>query len=113
MAKLAIFSKADTRKYWDELLESRQMLRTWCRHQRIMRSHLILSVQRYFPEEWEANLYRLGPIPTGVCSYCGRDFYKNTGKQAYCDQLCADNARVSREQAARLASANVTKDPSR
>lgn len=97
MAKITIMSKADTRAHWDAMIESRQMLRSYCRGARIMRSHLILSMLKYFPDEWAENEFRLGPIDKGNCKFCKREFYRNIGRQEYCDEVCTNNARIARD----------------
>lgn len=97
MARLEFMSLADTRRHWEALLESRKMLRTYCREVKISRANLIISVQRHFPDEWADSEFRLGPIEKRICEYCSREFYVNTGRQRFCDDLCTHNARVSRD----------------
>lgn len=92
-----IMGKAETEKHWKGMLEARQILRTYCRHNRLVRSEFILGMIRHLPHEWADNQHLIGPIAVGKCGFCTREFYLNTGKQLYCDEQCAASARLVRD----------------
>jgi len=98
MAKRQIRDKKTTRKMWDELLESRQMLRHWCYAGKVPASDLIYSMLKHFPAEWEQWKDRLGKLHEGTCEFCTRHFYGNVKAQRFCDDVCARNNWISRQE---------------
>lgn len=81
----ALYSKQATRKLWDDLLESKKRLTTWCRSNRVNRQEIVLSVQKHFPLEWQDKEHLLGAIPTAICEYCGLEFIINVAGQRFCN----------------------------
>jgi hypothetical protein len=94
--KLKAYNRQQTRKLWDEMLESRTVLRTWCRNSRVYPANLIISVIKHFPYEWEEWKDKLGPIIVKTCEYCKRDFYANVSSQRRCDIRCARNDWIAK-----------------
>lgn len=87
--RIVLLDKKTTRKHWDELLETRDFLRAWCKKNKIIPAVLILSVIKHFPGEWEVQKDQLGELPQGTCDYCNRTFWATFKNQKYCDTRCA------------------------
>lgn len=87
--RITLLDKKTTRKHWDELIESRDFLRAWCKKNKIIPANLILSVIKHFPAEWEMQKDQLGEMPQGTCDYCNRTFWATFKSQKYCDTRCA------------------------
>lgn len=102
-------TKKEANQHWFAMLDSPYTLNKYCRKNGVLRSVLILAVQKFFPEEWEQKKGRIGPIITGNCNYCGLLFYANVGGQKYCDGRCARNRWVAKTPAYREAKRVQTK----
>lgn len=87
--RIILFDKNTTRKHWDDLLETRDFLRAWCKKNKMLPASLILSVIKHFPHEWEDRKDQLGELPQGACEYCTRVFWGTYKSQRFCDTRCA------------------------
>lgn len=54
---------------------------------------LCQSLQRHFPDWWEAYRAAHSDLPEMVCGYCERTFVPSTKKQEYCSRKCGTDRR--------------------
>lgn len=103
------FTKKEANQHWFAMLDSTYTLNKYCRKNGVLRSQLILAVQKFFPQEWEQKKGRIGPIVTGNCEHCSLFFYANIGGQKYCGGTCARTRWVAKTPAYRIAKQVQTK----
>ena len=88
--------KNATRRVLKELEIYPGLLREFCAEREIPQDMLVRSIQRHFPERWNAYASLHSSLPAINCPYCETSFTPMNANQKYCTQLCARNARVDK-----------------
>lgn len=88
-------SKAEMERHM-RMLENGEKMTPYVRRVGLKIGPFVRAAQTYWPERWADFAKGIG-LATKSCTYCEREFYPTSARQAYCEQRCTSRARTDRE----------------
>lgn len=88
------YDKESAGRYMRELERGTRSLRQFCIEHALSIDSVVATLERHYPERWQAWRSTRSDLEDRTCAYCSRPFTPMTKKQTFCSRKCsADKKR--------------------